>query len=156
MLMRLLILSFILIIAMIKCFANQDTTYAYFDANRNATQKENAFYESKTTKESNSWHKQVFIVSNGDLYMDGYYADEKTHVPHGVIKYMGKNKQILDSCLFINGQLKARYRFYENGRMKNYIIFTDSIHVSEQGGYDKDGKIIGNYIVWRPADVSKK
>ena len=131
--------------------AQRDTVYTYFDTNKKVTLPEMAVYVSKTVKEYEKWHKQVFIKSSGTLYMDGYFADEHTHVPEGTIKYYKDSKRVTDSCFFVNGRLISKHTFYANGQVKSYILFTDSIRIAEQGGYTADGHKIDDYTVWRPA-----
>ena len=149
--MRLLFILSFTLLHTFSSFAQQDTVYTYFDISKKATSATTAFYVSKTTKDDNKWHKQVFIKSNGYLYLDGYYSDEKAHVPEGAIKYYRDSEKLTDSCFFMNGQLKAKYIFYANGQVKDYILFADSVHIAEQGGYTEEGTKINNYITWRPA-----
>ncbi|TKK66686.1 TonB family protein [Ilyomonas limi] len=149
--MRLLFILPFTLLYTFSSFAQKDTVYTYFDTNKKVTSEINAFYVSKTTKNDNKWHKQVFVNSSGNLYMDGYYSDEKTQVPDGVIKYYRDSEKLTDSCFYIDGQLKAKYIFYANGQVKDYILFADGIHIAEQGGYTEEGNKINNYIVWRPA-----
>jgi hypothetical protein len=140
-----------ILLSCLYCFAFAQTDqYQYFNKNWKSVSKDSAFYYSEFINNNGVYKRKDFTFHTNKVRMNGAFSDREMKTRHGVTTWYYDNGSVRDSVIYDNGKRIAGWYFYENGNKKASFNTTDG-KITEQRGWDENGREIPDYIVERPA-----
>src|ERR1043166_4496710 len=145
---RLLLLSSIF--WFIQLAVAQQDSVNYIKKNGDQTTKDSAFLYTIFGKHGNVWHGKTYYASNNKLQSDGDFADMDCNIPLGAFTNYKEDGTLDNTAIYDNGKLSEKTYYYKNGNKKSHVVFNGD-KITEQKGWDENGKEIPGFIVVKPA-----
>lgn len=131
-------------------FGQSDTTLVYYNKDGRETTKDSAFARMQFYKQGNMWHGKEYFTKTGIVKSEGNYAEKNVTTPVGDFDNFSEDGKLDFKASYNNGKLLERTYYHKNGAKKSKITLTDK-GIQSQKGWDKDGKEIPGYVVFREA-----
>jgi antitoxin component YwqK of YwqJK toxin-antitoxin module len=140
-----------LLLICVQSFAQDDTSYMYFDKYGQEANKKNADYYSKVYRRDGLWKKQDYWIKTDSLYREASYLDKELKKKYGISKDYYRSGELMDSAIYENSKKKAVWFFYQSGKKESYAMYNDKGKVMEQAGWDEAGNELKDFVVEREA-----
>jgi len=139
-----------LLLVGIQTYAQDDTSYMYFDKFGMEISKDKADSYSKIYRSEVLWKKQDYGIKTDSLYRKTTFLDKGLKIRHGIAKDYYRNGELLDSMFYDNNKRKEVWYFYEGGKKQSHAAY-DNGRVSEQTGWDEAGNELKDFVVEKGA-----
>lgn len=87
-------------------------------------EKQNATYFELKDRQDSLYRRSIFYVSNGAIYQEAFFTDEKCSNKTGLHKTFTAEGRLIDSTRFINNRIVSVYTFHPNGNKKSMAEFS--------------------------------
>lgn len=118
--------SFLLICCALLLIANEvhssDTTW--LNNKWKTCEKQTAVYFELKDQQDSLYRRRIFYISNGAIYQEAFFTDEKYSNKTGLHKTYTAEGQLTDSTRFSNNRIVSVYTFYTNGNKKSMAEFS--------------------------------
>lgn len=135
------------------CFAQNDSSITYKSKDGKLTTKDSAFIYSVRTKHDSLWHVVTYFNSTNKLQSEGYYIDYELLKPVGKFNNYMEDGTLNNTCNYTNGQVTDKTYYFKNGNKKSFIAYSSN-GISNQKGWDENGKEIPGYITEQEASFN--
>ena len=132
------------------CSAQNDSSVIYISKDGKLTTKDSAYIYSVKSKHDDLWHAATYFSSNNKLQSDGDFADEDLLKPVGKFDNYIEDGILNNTSNFKDGVITGKTYYYKNGNKKSFIAYGEN-GVTQQKGWDENGKAIAGYITEQEA-----
>jgi antitoxin component YwqK of YwqJK toxin-antitoxin module len=130
--------------------SQNDSSVIYLNKEGKETIKDSAFIYGVFNKNNAAWHGKVYYSKTQTLQSEGDYGEMNFKIPLGVFSNYKDDGTLDNTSIYNKGKITERTYYYKNGNKKSHIIYSDN-GITEQKGWDENGKEISDYIVEREA-----
>lgn len=128
----------------------QNDSVVYINKQGITTTKDSAFEYTLFSKNGNLWHGKTYYAKNDILQSEGDYTDINVGMPEGSFKNYTEDGKLDNISVYNNGKPTEVTYFYKDGNKKSHISFNGD-DITEQKGWDENGKEIPGFIALRRA-----
>lgn len=144
---HLLLFALAIIAFNLTSFAQQDTSYLYFNKVWKTCNRDTAFYYAKIYKEGELWTRKDYWKEGNVIQMEGGYLEKDCQTQQGNFSWYKEGGIKNYTAVYEKGKVLNRTFYYPNGAKKGFISFSDHI----QKGWDENGKELKDYVVEKEA-----
>lgn len=133
-----------------KGIAQSDIAFSFYNAKGRTSSKDTAtLYSARYRNSDGTYSFKEYRIKGNELYLEGSYMDTSSGIRLGTFKWYNESGSLNHTIEYVNGKIKTKEFFYENGKKKAMITYLGSN--KEQRGWDENGNEIPNYIVEKEA-----
>ena len=147
---------FIFFSACLNAYAQNDTTYAYQNLQRENCDESIATYQLRIFAVGDLWHKQTFEMKTGKLMQSNVYIGSYLRILQDTSKNHDEpDGEILES-IYDHGNLLREQIVNKQNKILGYSVYEGDEKIIEQKGFDENGNEISNYIFFTACRISQR